>query len=329
MKAPFHFLKSWRSRTMLLGSLLVLPLGAPNATAEEAEKIPARVIEKSRQLQERMSRKFHDQWNEIRGSVEAKARARNSLSSASVDVRERNDGYSVRVHLPGRDLARVEVAFVEGKALRITAPADGKAGRYEQTILLEGVTPGAEPRIERKPHVHLIVVELPKPQTAAEAPPTSEAPPAPPVLLPATDPWDRQILERMERMRHEMDRMFEQAFEDLDDLPDPKDFFDRARFGASVELQDQDGSYIVRAYLPERNAENAKVTLEGGVLKIEAVAEESTENGGKGLVWRKKSQFSQRITLPGPVDAAGLKTERKQGMLVITLPKATDGKTAP
>ena len=309
---------------MLLGSLLVLPFGAPTATAGEAEKIPDRVIEKSRQLQERMSRKFHDQWNEIRSSVEAKARARNSLSTASVDVRERHDGYSVRVHLPGRDLAKVEVAFAEGKALRITAPADGKAGRYEQTILLDGVAPGAKPRIERKPNDHLIVVELPKPPAAAEAPPTGESPP-PPDLLPATDPWDRQILERMEQMRHEMDRMFEQAFEDMEDMPDPKDFFDRARFGASVELQDQDGSYIVRAYLPERNAENAKVTVEGGALKIEAAAEESSENGGKGLVWRKKSQFSQVITLPGPVDAAGLKTERKQGMLVITLPKSKQG----
>lgn len=309
---------------MLLGSLLVLPFGAPTATAGEAEKIPDRVIEKSRQLQERMSRKFHDQWNEIRSSVEAKARARNSLSTASVDVRERHDGYSVRIHLPGRDLAKVEVAFAEGKALRITAPADGKAGRYEQTILLDGIAPGAKPRIERKPNDHLIVVELPKPPAAAEAPPTGESPP-PPDLLPATDPWDRQILERMEQMRHEMDRMFEQAFEDMEDMPDPKDFFDRARFGASVELQDQDGSYIVRAYLPERNAENAKVTVEGGALKIEAAAEESSENGGKGLVWRKKSQFSQVITLPGPVDAAGLKTERKQGMLVITLPKLKQG----
>ncbi len=312
----------------MLGSLLILPFGPPAATAEEAEKIPARVIEKSRQLQERMSRKFHDQWNEIRGSVEAKARARNSLSMSSVDVRERNDGYSIRVHLPGRDLAKVEVVFEEGKTLRITAPAEAKAGRYEQRIILEGVTPGAEPRIERKPNVHLIVVELPKPQAAGEAPPTSETSPPPSALLP-TDPWDRQILDHMERMRHEMDRMFEQAFEDLEDFPDPKEFFDRARFGASVEVQDQDGNYIVRAYLPERNAENAKVTVENGVLKIEAAAEESTENGGKGLVWRKKSQFSQMITLPGPVDAAGLKTERKQGMLVITLPKATEGKASP
>ncbi len=56
-------------------------------------------------------------------------------------------------------------------------------------------------------------------------------------------------------------------FEDLEDLTDPKDFFDRARFGASVELQDQDGNDIVRACLPERNAENAKVTVENGVLK--------------------------------------------------------------
>lgn len=74
--------------------------------------------------------------------------------------------------------------------------------------------------------------------------------------------------------------------------------------------------------MPERDARNAKVSVEDGMLRIEAAEEEGSEPGGTGPVWRKKSQFSQAITLPDPVDPAGLGVERKQGLLVITLPKA-------
>jgi HSP20 family molecular chaperone IbpA len=307
---------------MVTATTAMLVLGAPCSGEDESGKHPQRILEKSRDLQERMSRHFQDRWNELLGSVEGKAAALHSLDMASVDVRERHDGYTVRAHLPGRDLAKVEVAFEQGKILRITAPAEQDAGRYEQTITLEEVAPGAEPTVQRRAQAHLIVIELPKKPSEGGGTAQPERPARPPDLAPAGDPWDRQVLERMDRICREMDRMFEDTIEDWEDLPAPGEFFDRARFGSAVDLQEKDGTYVIRAYLPERDAQNAKVVVDDGVLKIEAAAEESSERGETGLVWRKKSQFVQAITLPGPVDPAGLAIERKQGLLVVTLPKA-------
>jgi HSP20 family molecular chaperone IbpA len=83
---------------------------------------------------------------------------------------------------------------------------------------------------------------------------------------------------------------------------------------------------VVRAYLPDRDAENVKVVVEDGrILKIDAVAEESTDKTKDGLILKRKASYSQRITLPGPVDPDKLAVDRKQDMLVITVPKISHG----
>ncbi len=69
-----------------------------------------------------------------------------------------------------------------------------------------------------------------------------------------------------------------------------------------------------------------KVTVDDGrILKIEAEAEETTGEESGAMVMKRKSSYSQHLTLPGPVDAEQLKVDRKDGMLVITVPKRTDG----
>lgn len=291
------------------------------AVADETEDRRLRIAEKSRDLHDRMTRRFHEQWHELRESVAGKAAAVDSLAIASVDLRERHDGYTLRAHMPGRDVGKVEVVFEEGKTLRITAPAEGKLASYEQKIVLEGVAPDAKPLVRRRAETHVIVVDLPKAAGVVESSP-KEASAPPSSGGRAGEPWDRLVLGRMEQMRREMDRMCEQAFEEWDDLPGPSEFFDRARFGAAVDLKEEAGSYVVRAYLPERNAENAKVMVEKGRLRIVAASEDSSERNGEGLVWRRKSEFVQIIDLPGPVDAAQLKIERKEGLVIVTLPKA-------
>ena len=141
--------------------------------------------------------------------------------------------------------------------------------------------------------------------------------------MPPVDRWDRDLLDRMDRMRREMDQIFRDGFGRFGDLPEFKDLFDEARFGSSMELREQDGNYVVRAYLPDRDAANAKVVIEDGrILKIDAVSEETTEKTEDDLLLKRKASFSQSITLPGPVDADKLTVDRKKDMLLITAPKA-------
>ena len=242
------------------------------------------------------------------------------MATASVDLREDKDGYTVRLNLPDRDLEKVEIKL-EDKALRVVAPAGDKAGRYEQTIALAGVDTGAEPKIERKQKDSMIVVTVPKSSSVADGKPSLTLPD--PALLPFTD-WDRDIFARMDKMRRDMDRVFEDAFREFRGAPEHKGFFDEPRFGSSVDLQEEGDNYVVRAYLPDRDMQNINVTVEDRTLKIEAKEQAMTKKEGEGgaLHSTRKAAYSQVLTLPGPVQSEKVKVEKKEGMVVVTLPKA-------
>lgn len=83
---------------------------------------------------------------------------------------------------------------------------------------------------------------------------------------------------------------------------------------------------MARAYLPERKAENVKVTVDDArVLRIEAEAEQITGGPKGALTMKRKSLCSQYLTLRGPVDAGQIKVDRKQGMLIFTIPRKPEG----
>jgi HSP20 family molecular chaperone IbpA len=112
-----------------------------------------------------------------------------SIATASVDLREQQNNYTVRLNLPDRNLDKVEVAWT-GDTLRIVAPAEGKAGCYEQDIRLDGVPADAKPTIERKQTDNLVVVTVPKsPALAGTRPLFTPAP-----WIVPLDAWDRDVL---------------------------------------------------------------------------------------------------------------------------------------
>ena len=98
--------------------------------------------------------------------------------------------------------------------------------------------------------------------------------------------------------------------------------FDEPLFGSSVDLSEEGNNYVVRAYLPRRDMNKVNVSVEGQTLKIEAKAEESGDNPEKGMIVSRQAQYSQMLTLPGPVKVDKMKVDRKEGLLVVTLPKA-------
>ena len=310
---------NWRAGLLAaglaLGASVMLTCPPLAVAAGEAKKDNKGFMEKMDQWQDKMSEKFRDTWKNLRGESKEK-----SVATASVDLREDKDSYTVRLNLPDRDLDKVEIKL-EGDTLRIVAPAGDKAGRYEQTVALAGVASAAQPKIERKPKDSMIVVTVPKSATAAASRPSLTLPD--PALLPLSE-WDRDIFARMESMRREMDRAFDEAFSEFRTAPEHKGFFDEPRFGSSLDLKEEGDNYVVRAYLPDRDMQNISVTAEDRTLKIEAKEEEATKKEGQAgaLHSTRKAAYSQFVTLPGPVQSDKMKVEKKAGMLVVTLPKA-------
>lgn len=109
--------------TVCAGALILNP--AVHAT-EPAEKNDPGFLQKMEQWQDKMSDMFRDTWKSLRGDSKE-----NSVATASVDLREDKNNYTVRLNLPDRKLDKVEINL-EGDTLRILAPAEDKAGRYEQ-----------------------------------------------------------------------------------------------------------------------------------------------------------------------------------------------------
>jgi HSP20 family molecular chaperone IbpA len=269
-----------------------------------------------KQWQEKMSQAFRDGIRSLGASDSAK-----STSSVSADLREQNDSYMLRLNLPNRTLEKVEVNL-DGSRLRIVAPEEGNARRYEQTITLSDLPADAKARIERKQEDNLIVVTVPKS--------SSEPGPAAPQRgrnegLGPVFRRDQDIVDSMDRMRRDMDRIFEDSFKSFRYLPGYSGWFDKYRFSSTYEVAEEGDHYIVRVYLPDRSMEGVSVKVEGQTLHIDAQAEETTSGSKeKNRTGTKvhRAAYAQRVTLPGPVDATKMKVERKDDMLVVTLPKS-------
>jgi HSP20 family protein len=310
--------KHWRAGLLatglLLGASFILTRPLTAVAAQDAKSNPS-FIEKMEQWQNKMSEKFRDTWKGLRSDGRG-----NPGSTASVDLREDASQYTVRLNLPDRDLEKVEIKL-EGDTLRIVAPPAGKAGRYEQSVTLAGVASGAVLKIERKPKDSMIVVTVPKSATVAGKEPSLMSPD--PSLLPLSE-WDRDVFKRMDEMRREMDRTFDEAFREFRAAPEYKGFFDEPRFGSSLELKEEGDNYVVRAYLPDRDMQNIDVTVEDRILKIEAKEQETSKKEDKAgpLHRTRKAAYSQIFTLPGPVHGEKMQVDKKEGMLVVTLPKA-------
>jgi HSP20 family molecular chaperone IbpA len=322
MTHPSNIVRARRlAAGLALGAGLIA--AAPMAAfAADEKKNESGFIERMDRWQNEMTDKFRDTWHKLWGEKKGGSMSEQSIATASVDLREQKDSYTVRLNLPKRDLGKVKVKF-EGDTLKIVAPAEQGVGRYEQVVALTGVKSGAEPKIERQPRNNLIVITVPKSEeeSVAKNEPSITLPD--PALLPLTD-WDRDIFARMEKMQRDMDYAFDEAFRVLRTEPAFKGYFDEPRFGSALDLQEEGGNYVVRAYLPDRAMSNVNVTVEGQTLKLEAKEQEATKKEEKGEVLHssRKAAYSQVLTLPGPVKSDKMRVDRKEGMLVVTLPKA-------
>ena len=243
-----------------------------------------------------------------------------SVATASVDLREDKDNYTIRLNLPDRDLEKV-VITLERSVLRILAPPGDKAGRYEQTIALASADSAAKPNVERRQKDSMIVITVPKVSATVRGDFPLTLPD--PSLLPLSD-WDRDIFERMVKMRRDMDRIFDESFREFGTGGEHKGFFDEPRFGSSLDLKEEGDNYVVRVYLPDRDMQDINDTVKDRMLTIEAKEEAAKKKEGESGTSHstRTAAYSQLLTLPGPVEIDKMKVEKKEGMLVVTLPKA-------
>ena len=88
-----------------------------------------------------------------------------------------------------------------------------------------------------------------------------------------------------------------------------------------MNIEDQSDKYVVHFYLPDKNLSDVNVKFENNQLHLTA-QEQKKSDAAAGDMESSVTRYETMTTLPGPVRDADMKMERKEGSVVVTLPKA-------
>lgn len=148
-------------------------------------------------------------------------------------------------------------------------------------------------------------------------------PPDGSLFSPNNKGWDP--FKEMQRMQNEMNKIFGNMRSQLHQSPGLGDIGNPFSFSPSVDIKEDDDRIIVTADIPGSDEYNINVKVEDEHLTISAKTKKSMEDKNKGNTFRSErfmGQFERSITLPAPVLAEKMKTDYKDGVLTVILPKA-------
>jgi HSP20 family protein len=92
----------------------------------------------------------------------------------------------------------------------------------------------------------------------------------------------------------------------------------------AVDVEERDDEYVVTADLPGFEGDDVAVTLDEGVLDIEAERDETREEATGEFLRRERTRESVRrsVRVPGEVDAERTEARYRNGVLTVRLPKS-------
>jgi len=102
-----------------------------------------------------------------------------------------------------------------------------------------------------------------------------------------------------------------------------------ADWAPSVDIEEEEDKYLIKADLPGVDKKDIDVKLENGVLSIrgEKQTEKETGKGSKRhRTERFHGTFARSFTLPDAVKADKVDASYKDGVLSLTIPKAEEAK---
>lgn len=131
----------------------------------------------------------------------------------------------------------------------------------------------------------------------------------------------------IQRMRQEMDRVFNSAFNDFNDGSVFQHMFSKNSTVPEMRLKEDDSKFTVTLDLPNANEKNVSVNLDGQQLTVngqqDITEQKKDANGHVVFESHHAESFQRSITLPEPVKRNGMATRVDNGILTITVPKVS------
>jgi len=130
-----------------------------------------------------------------------------------------------------------------------------------------------------------------------------------------------QLVEPLNRLRNEVDRLFEGFPARLPAFQFGK--FETAFGFPAVEMKETAKTFKLSVEVPGVEAKDVEVTIDNGALVIRGEKKEEREEEEKGYHYSERSygSFERRIELPASADAEKIKAKAKHGVLQITIAK--------
>jgi HSP20 family protein len=133
------------------------------------------------------------------------------------------------------------------------------------------------------------------------------------------NPWS-WMQHDMRRMQAQMDHFFDNAFNDTPMMG--HGFWGNE---SRVSLSEEGDNYVVTAKIPGADKNDINVNLDDRMLSLSAQMQGNKDESGSdsnGYHHETYSgSFQQAMTLPGPVKVSGMKSDFKDGVLTVTIPK--------
>lgn len=139
------------------------------------------------------------------------------------------------------------------------------------------------------------------------------------------------ILRGWEDMHQEMDRIFDNFFNDA---------FGRAPLGTAMasmsplalqlDISETDKAYVVTAELPGLEEKDVDITLTDGILTLKGEKQQEEEKEGKTFhrIERRYGSFKRTLQLPGDADENAINATMRNGVLQIEIGKSEKAEPA-
>ena len=133
------------------------------------------------------------------------------------------------------------------------------------------------------------------------------------------------IFQHFEAMKKEMDRVFERFNNDMfNDMKINMDFPKRFSSSPSTDLVDKGDEYELKMDLAGMDEKSIKIDIEDNYLKVVAKSEKRKEQKEDDKIIHQErhvGMVQRGMTLPKDADAHAYKSEYKNGVLTILIPK--------
>ncbi|EIF51675.1 Hsp20/alpha crystallin family protein [Sulfurovum sp. AR] len=143
------------------------------------------------------------------------------------------------------------------------------------------------------------------------------------------DPFGDDIFKEMYQMQKEMDKVFERMQERMNqrtklwNYPTKQTFIPGNRTRTATLLEDKGTHYEYHTQIPENQNNQIDISINDGVLHLKATVDTIKKSNESNMKMQQHyvSMIQRSETLPQDADPRSLKSEYKNGLLVLTLQK--------